>query len=60
MTEKRHVGRPKLSDDMRRGKTYFVRFRDAEYNELKVKAAGAGVSVAAFIRNAIFSKEKEN
>ena len=50
MTEKRHVGRPKLSDDMRRGKTYFVRFRDAEYNELKVKAAEAGVSVASYIR----------
>ena len=50
MIEKRHVGRPKLSDDMRRGKTYFVRFRDAEYNELKVKAAEAGVSVASYIR----------
>ena len=59
MTEKRHVGRPKLSYDMRRGKTYFVRFRDAEYNELKVKAAEAGVSVASYIRNAIFAK-KEN
>lgn len=50
MTEKRHVGRPKLSDDMKRGKTYFIRFRDAEYNELKAKAAEAGVSVAAYIR----------
>ena len=50
MIEKRHVGRPKLSDDMRRGKAYFVRFRDAEYNELKVKAAEAGVSVASYIR----------
>lgn len=59
MIEKRHVGRPKLSDDMRRGKTYFVRFRDAEYNELKVKAAEAGVSVASYIRNTIFEK-KEN
>lgn len=58
--KKRHVGRPKLSDDQRRGKTYFIRFRDAEYKELKAKAAGAGVSVAEFIRNTIFSKEKEN
>lgn len=59
MIEKRHVGRPKLSDDMRRGKTYFVRFRDAEYNELKVKAAEAGVSVASFIREQVLGK-KEN
>lgn len=59
MIEKRHVGRPKLSDDMRRGKTYFVRFRDAEYNELKVKAAEAGVSVASYIREQVLGK-KEN
>ena len=59
MIEKRHVGRPKLSDDMRRGKTYFVRFRDAEYNELKAKAAEAGVSVASYIREQVLGK-KEN
>ena len=59
MIEKRHVGRPKLSDDLRRGKTYFVRFRDAEYNELKVKAAEAGVSVASYIREQVLGK-KEN
>lgn len=58
MIEKRHVGRPKLSDDMRRGKTYFVRFRDAEYNELKVKAAEAGVSVASFIREQVLGKKE--
>lgn len=58
MTEKRHVGRPKLSDDQKRGKVYFVRFREAEYDELKTKAAGAGVSVAAYIRNKIFVKEE--
>lgn len=57
MIEKRHVGRPKLSDDMRRGKTYFVRFRDAEYNELKVKAAEAGVSVASYIREQVLGKK---
>ena len=58
MIEKRHVGRPKLSDDMRRGKTYFVRFRDAEYNELKVKAAEAGVSVASYIREQVRGKKE--
>ena len=58
MIEKRHVGRPKLSDDMRRGKTYFVRFRDAEYNELKVKAAEAGVSVASYIREHVLGKKE--
>ena len=58
MIEKRHVGRPKLSDDMRRGKTYFVRFRDAEYNELKEKAAEAGVSVASYIREQVLGKKE--
>ena len=58
MIEKRHVGRPKLSDNMRRGKTYFVRFRDAEYNELKVKAAEAGVSVASYIREQVLGKKE--
>ena len=58
MIEKRHVGRPKLSDDMRRGKTYFVRFRDAEYNELKAKAAEAGVSVASYIREQVLGKKE--
>ena len=58
MIEKRHVGRPKLSDDLRRGKTYFVRFRDAEYNELKVKAAEAGVSVASYIREQVLGKKE--
>lgn len=58
MIGKRHVGRPKLSDDMRRGKTYFVRFRDAEYNELKAKAAEAGVSVASYIREQVLGKKE--
>ena len=58
MIEKRHVGRPKLSDDVRRGKTYFVRFRDAEYNELKAKAAEAGVSVASYIREQVLGKKE--
>lgn len=58
MTEKRHVGRPKLSDDQKRGKVYFVRFREAEYNELKTKAAGAGVSVAAYIREQVLGKKE--
>ena len=58
MTEKRHVGRPKLSDDMKRGKTYFIRFRDAEYNELKAKAAEAGVSVASYIRERVLGKKE--
>lgn len=58
MIEKRRVGRPKLSDDLRRGKTYFVRFRDAEYNELKVKAAEAGVSVASYIREQVLGKKE--
>lgn len=58
MIEKRHVGRPKLSDDMKRDKVYFVRFREAEYNELKAKAAGAGVSVAAYIRERVLGKKE--
>lgn len=58
MIEKRHVGRPKLSDDLRRGKTYFIRFRDAEYNELKAKAAEAGVSVASYIREQVLGKKE--
>lgn len=57
MIEKRHVGRPKLSDDMKRGKTYFIRFRDVEYNELKAKAAEAGVSVAAYIRERVLERK---
>lgn len=57
MTDKRHVGRPKLSDDMKRSKTYFIRFRDAEYNELKAKAAEAGVSVASYIRERVLERK---
>ncbi len=57
MVEKRKVGRPRKNDPDKLGKTYFVRFTERQYLELKGMAAGAGVSVADFIRKKIFEKE---
>jgi hypothetical protein len=50
MVEKRKVGRPRKYGDEKLGKTYFVRFTDEQYKALKNAAAGAGVSVADYIR----------
>lgn len=54
----RKVGRPKMSDEDRRSKTYFVRLKEDEYEELKKMAAEAGTSVAVYIRNKVFTKEE--
>ena len=50
MIEKRKVGRPRKYGDEKLGKTYFVRLTDEQYTALKNAAAGAGVSVADYIR----------
>ena len=43
-------GRPPLPEGERREKSYFVRLRPDEYEQLKGKAAGEGFSVASYIR----------
>ena len=43
-------GRPPLDSKVRRHKALWVRLREGEYDELKAKAAEAGVSVAPYIR----------
>lgn len=43
-------GRPKLNDNDKRNKSYVIRFRNDEFDNLKKLAAGAGVSVAKYIR----------
>ena len=50
MIEKRKVGRPRKYGNEKLGKTYFVRLTDEQYTALKNAAAGAGVSVADYIR----------
>lgn len=54
----RKVGRPKMSDEDRRSRAYFIRLKEDEYEELKGKAAEAGTSVAVYIRNKVFTKEE--
>ena len=49
MVEKRKVGRPRKYGD-KLDKTYFIRLTEQQYKALKNAAAGAGVSVADFIR----------
>lgn len=49
MIEKRKVGRPRKYDD-KLEKTYFLRLTEQQYKALKNAAAGAGVSVADYIR----------
>lgn len=49
MIEKRKVGRPRKYGD-KLSKAYFVRLTDEQYTALKNAAAGAGVSVADYIR----------
>ena len=56
----RKVGRPKLGNDVKRYKGYTIRLKEGEHEELKAKAAEAGVSVAHYIREHILNKEKEN
>lgn len=56
----RKVGRPKLGEEFRRYKGYTLRLTKDEYEELKAKAAEAGVSVAHYIREHILNKKKEN
>lgn len=55
MIEKRKVGRPRKYGD-KLEKTYFVRMTDEQYTALKNAAAGAGVSVADYIRIMVDSK----
>ena len=57
--EKRRIkrGRPPLDDSVRRYKALWVRLREGEYEELKAKAAEAGVSVASYIREHVLGKE---
>ncbi len=49
MVEKRKVGRPRKYGD-KLDKTYFIRLTEQQYKTLKNAAAGAGVSVADYIR----------
>lgn len=53
-------GRPKLSDNDKRNKNYVIRFRNDEFDNLKKLAAGAGVSVANYIRTKVFEKEENH
>ena len=57
--EKRRIkrGRPPMDKSVRRYKALWVRLREGEYNELKAKAAEAGVSVASYIREHVLGKE---
>ena len=54
----RKVGRPKLGEEFRRYKGYTLRLTKDEYEELKAKAAEAGVSVAHYIREHILNKKR--
>lgn len=56
MTEKRKVGRPRKYGNEKLGKTYFVRMTEEQYATLKNAAAGAGVSVADYIRMIVDSE----
>lgn len=55
MIEKRKVGRPRKYAD-RLEKAYFIRLTDEQYTALKNAAAGAGVSVADYIRMIVDSE----
>lgn len=59
--EKRRIkrGRPPLDQSVRRYKALWVRLREGEYEELKAKAAEAGVSVASYIREHVLGKENK-
>lgn len=51
-------GRPPLDQSVRRYKALWVRLREGEHEQLKAKAAGAGVSVASYIREHVLEKEE--
>lgn len=56
--EKRKVklGRPPLDKSVRRYKAVWVRLKEGEYEELKERAAEAGVSVAHYIREHVLGR----
>ena len=56
----RKVGRPKLGEEFRRYKGYTLRLTKDEYEELKAKAAGAGLSVAQYIRVHVLNKRRDD
>lgn len=58
--EKRRIkrGRPPLDKTVKRYKGIWVRLREGEHEELKAKAAEAGVSVASYIREHTLGKGK--
>ena len=57
--EKRRIkrGRPPMDKTVKRYKAIWVRLREGEHEELKAKAAEAGVSVASYIRDHVIGKE---
>lgn len=55
----RKVGRPKLGEEFRRYKGYTLRLTKDEHEELKAKAAEAGVSVARYIRMHIIERRTD-
>lgn len=55
----RKVGRPKLGEKFRRYKGYTLRLTKDEHEELKAKAAEAGVSVARYIRMHIIERRTD-
>lgn len=54
----RKVGRPKLGEEFKRYTGYTIRLTKDEHEELKAKAAEAGVSVAHYIRVHILNKKE--
>ena len=54
--EKREVGRPELPPEERRVHRVFVSYTDAEYEEIRLKAARYGLPVAAWIRSTSLSQ----
>lgn len=57
--EKRKVGRPKLGNEIKRYKGYCVRLKEDEHEELKARAAEAGVSVSRYIRERILKETND-
>lgn len=59
--EKRKVrrGRPPLDHTVKRYKALYVRLREGEFEQIKIKAAEAGVSVAHYIRENVLNKKEE-
>lgn len=55
----RKVGRPKLGEEFKRYTGYTIRLTKDEHEELKAKAAEAGVSVAHYIRMHIIERRTD-